>query len=342
MKNKGDVINGYKVIREITPVGNCVWSFARKDGKDYFIKCFLSPVYPEGGVGGPRVIEKKERQCREFEAVQRKILSLLKDRKSGNLISPVDFFRSGSRYYKITEKVDVSTMDVARIAKLPYDKKEIILRTVAFSLKTLHECSIVHADLKPDNILIKETVSGYYTAKLIDFDGSYFNGEPPSAETIQGDLVYFAPEVTRYIKEESLESKTHLSGQADIFSLGLIFCQYLTGGFPLSVSKENTAHEIANKGGALKIKRDAAAFVPTAVLDLIDRMLLAEPLARPDITTVFEVLKNPDKSKLIIAFAKKASSSEISPLTYEPPVSEEPAPIATGLLKGTLLKKSDK
>ena len=55
----------------------------------------------------------------------------------GNLIYTVDFFRSGTKYYKVTEKVDVSALTVKNIAMLPFEKKVLILKTVAHSLDIL-------------------------------------------------------------------------------------------------------------------------------------------------------------------------------------------------------------
>ena len=46
---------------------------------------------------------------------------------------------------------------------------------MAHSLRILHQSTYVHGDLKPDNILSKNT-TGDYTTKLIDFDNSYFAG----------------------------------------------------------------------------------------------------------------------------------------------------------------------
>ena len=75
----------------------------------------------------------------------------------------------------------------------------VLLKTVAHSLKILHDLQIVHSDLKPSNVLIKRTELGY-TTKLIDFDSSYMVGSPPPPEEIVGTMNYYSPELVRYIQ----------------------------------------------------------------------------------------------------------------------------------------------
>jgi hypothetical protein len=45
----GDVVNGYTILEDFRVVGAGLskWTFAAKDGREYFIKEFLSPTYPD-------------------------------------------------------------------------------------------------------------------------------------------------------------------------------------------------------------------------------------------------------------------------------------------------------
>ena len=78
----------------------------------------------------------------------------------------------------VTEKVDVAGLETADVAALGFPAQLVLLKTVAHSLKILHDLRIVHSDLKPANVMIKRTELGYMT-KLIDFDSSYLAGSPP-------------------------------------------------------------------------------------------------------------------------------------------------------------------
>jgi serine/threonine protein kinase len=84
---------------------------------------------------------------------------------------------TGAKYYKVTENVDVAGLHPRDIAALDFSSQLVLLKTVAHSLKILHDLHIVHSDLKPSNVLIKRTELGY-TTKLIDFDSSYLVGNP--------------------------------------------------------------------------------------------------------------------------------------------------------------------
>jgi serine/threonine protein kinase len=190
--SKGDVINGYTVLQDFRLVGQCQWSFAAKGGKDYFIKEFLEPIYPlPSAPGSEKTKAQQRKECEEFEKHHTAIMNALKGKsvEGDNLVITLDFFREGARYYKTTSKIDIAGLTVSDVAKLPPDKRILVLRTVTNSLQILHRENIVHGDLKPDNILIKKSTWGNYIAKLIDFDSSYFSTEP--AAEVVGDPVYY-------------------------------------------------------------------------------------------------------------------------------------------------------
>ncbi len=114
----------------------------------------------------------------------------------------------------------------------------------------------MHGDLKPDNILIKESVKGGYVAKLIDFDNSYISGSPPATAEIVGDPVYYSPELFRYVTGDKGTPASHLQLKSDIFALGLIYHEFLTGDLPLfDHGRFQYACEAANAGSKLSAPR---------------------------------------------------------------------------------------
>lgn len=295
----GDSINGYKITSEVKVGGNCTWAFANYAGKEYFIKEFLSPVFPlPESPGSEKTKQQKRKRCEEFEKHQNKIIKKVSDcvAEGGNLIFTRDFFRQKSKYYKVTEKVDISSISIDKIAKLPFENKILILKTSTHCVRTLHNLDIIHGDLKPDNLLIKE--NGFkgkknYIGKLIDFDDSYFSEQISSVrDNVSGDLAYYSPELQRYINEEPETNRTDIDLKSDIFALGIIFCQYLTGSFPKGVTKENTAATLVNSGDVITIKSDKD--IPRNVCDLINYMLLYDKDKRPDIKQIFNKLKTYD------------------------------------------------
>ena len=175
---------------------------------------------PHRGARPPK--QRKRARCAAFEAHHRGIQAALAPITSygGNLIATLDFFRDGAKYYKVTEKVDLAGLDPASVARLDFPVKLVLLKTVAHSLKILHDLDIVHSDLKPSNVLIKKTELGY-TTKLIDFDSSYIVGSPPPPDDIVGTMNYYSPELVRYI--QGTADGAELTEASDVFALGLIY-----------------------------------------------------------------------------------------------------------------------
>jgi serine/threonine protein kinase len=287
----GDVINGYTILEDFRVVGAGLskWTFAARDGREYFIKEFLSPTWPdEHAPGSAQTKMRKRQRCAAFERHHRRIQEALAavSGVGGNLIVTLDFFRWGAKYYKVTEKVEVSGLEPADVAALAFPDQLVLLKTVAHSLRILHDRGIVHGDLKPSNVLIKRTELGY-TTKLIDFDNAYLAGEPPPPEEIVGTMNYYSPELVGYIQETGTAA-AELTQQADIFALGLIYAEYLSGALPGFDAGSYQYAGVAVQGG--EVLRLPSGTLPAPVVELVDRMLLADPAARPGIADIHRTL----------------------------------------------------
>jgi eukaryotic-like serine/threonine-protein kinase len=296
----GDSLRGYLLLEDFRVVGAGLseWTFAERDGRTYFIKRFLSPTYPDDEApGSAKTKARKRARCAAFEAHHRGIQAAMAPLTSygGNLIATLDFFRHGAKYYKVTEKVDLAGLETADVARLGFPAQLVLLKTVAHSLKILHDLEIVHSDLKPSNVLIKRTELGY-TTKLIDFDSSYVVGDPPPPEEIVGTMNYYSPELVRYIQGGG--SAAELTQAADIFALGLIYCEYLTGALP-AFDPAYAGPAIAVLNGAML--RIPAGRAPAPIATLVERMLLADPRARPPVAEVHATLMGRRSEKPTVA-----------------------------------------
>jgi serine/threonine-protein kinase len=92
-----------------------------------------------------------------------------------------------------------------------------ILRECFAGLASLHREGIVHADLKPSNIMLKKTGN----AKVIDFGSAFFQDDLPHRQT-------WTP---RYAAVELLEGESH-SMASDLASLGYVLVEMLSGVTP--------------------------------------------------------------------------------------------------------------
>ena len=296
---KGEVINGYTILKDFVVAGGMSKvTFAEKGGKEYFIKEFLSPKYPlPDSPGSEKVKAQRRKACEAFEKHHRELNKKIGTKVSlgGNLVFAVDFFRSGTCYYKITEKIDTESLSCEEISHLPIDKILLIAKSVCHSVRILHDLNIVHGDLKPDNILIKKTSMGF-SGKLIDFDDSYFSGNPPTdRESLVGTPEYYSPEQAAYIMDEDEEiSGSTLTLKSDIFTLGIILSEYFTGKKPVLPSDCGSTWICIENDKPISYAKS----IPAGIKNLLDWMLRKNPNERPTINEVFDILKGIKPSEI--------------------------------------------
>lgn len=289
----GDQLNGYEIVTPPTNAGGGMsqWAFARKDGEEYFLKMFLAPKFPlDDGPGSPESKARKRAACIEFEQRHLQIAGRIDPSVpgGGNLVVAREFFRVESTYVKVMDKVEAAEMPPP--TALTGQQVLVILRSLAFSLRMLHEKQIVHGDLKPDNVMLQRAGTDLFTSKLIDFDEAYIVGNPPSPERIVGDPSYYSPELLRYIKNDERLPSDALTTASDMFSLGLLLHALLTGDQPLfDRSRCNYPAEALLQRLPLDISN-----APDALQPLIQRMLQLVPSERPSIDELVEFLASVD------------------------------------------------
>lgn len=292
---KDEIINGYRILKDFVVAGGMSKvTFAEKGGKEYFIKEFLSPKYPlPESPGSEKIKAQKRKACEIFEKHHRELNKKIGSKVSlgGNLVFAVDFFRNGTCYYKVTEKIDTTSLSCEEISLLPLEKVLLLAKSVCCSIRILHNLNIVHGDLKPDNILIKKTPLGF-SGKLIDFDDSYFSGNPPKdRESLVGTPEYYSPEQADYIMDEDEEiSGSTLTLKSDIFTLGIILCEYFTGKKPILTDGYSSTWSCVENCKPFTLAKS----IPNNIDGLIKRMLSLRPIDRPTINEVFNTLKSID------------------------------------------------
>jgi serine/threonine protein phosphatase PrpC/ribosomal protein L39E len=145
---------------------------------------------------------------------------------SAHVLKPRIQSRRRNYLYVVTEFFDGQTLSQWMIdnPKPSLEAVRGIVEQIANGLQAFHRLEMLHQDLRPDNIMIDKTG----TAKIIDFASTRVAGiadDTPSAlyDNILGTAQYAAPE---YFLGESG------SQRSDIFSLGVVAYQMLTGRLP--------------------------------------------------------------------------------------------------------------
>jgi len=208
----------------------------------------------------------------------------------------------------------------------------VLMKSVAHSLKILHDLRIVHSDLKPSNIMVKRTELGY-TSKLIDFDSSYIAGNPPPFEEIVGTINYYSPELLGYIQDVGVQP-AELGVASDIFALGLIYAEFLTGSVPpFDAARYHEPAVAVRNGETLQIPRTN---VMPVLADLVDAMLVGDSTRRPTIAQVHATLMG-------IRLPADDSPTAATGITTSPkkpatPTPARPATPPSGALRGKGLR----
>ncbi|MHC0430649.1 protein kinase domain-containing protein [Streptomyces sp. O3] len=313
---QGDVIAGYRLTTAPTNAngGKCIWAFAEKDGVAYFIKQFLEPKRPKDDARESPSLQARRQLAREFEQRHRTIMKRLRPDApgAGNLVLATDFFHEGSTYYKVTERIDTSSLEKPQA--LEPRQKMVLLKTLGSSLKQLHDIDVVHGDLKPLNVLVqKRDDAAFHTAKLIDFDDSYVAGNPPAPEDISGDSLYGAPEWHRYLRQDGSVGPGQLTVAVDVFALGLMTHLYLTGELPRHDAGFDSPAAAVNAGERLRLDPRLS----DEIEGLLRAMTHADPRRRPRMATYLKALSDPKVCALQhrrpgSTAAKKPSTEESS------------------------------
>jgi serine/threonine-protein kinase len=152
---------------------------------------------------------------------------------------------------------------------LPPLRAAEIARQVADALGVAHDMGIVHRDLKPDNIMLTKNRDGSDCAKVVDFGIAKAANNEAQKVTKTG-LVVGTPE---YMSPEQL-SGDKLDGRSDIYALGLVTFNMLTGKlpFPAETLQESMIMRLTDRPKQLAEMKSDVAW-PTELQTVIDRAL---------------------------------------------------------------------
>ncbi|MFN9785918.1 MAG: protein kinase domain-containing protein, partial [Planctomycetia bacterium] len=136
--------------------------------------------------------------------------------------------RSGPHWYLLMELVEGSSLrQLIESGEVEPRLALSIVGQVCDALQHAHERGVVHRDVKPENILVARDG----TAKILDFGLAKMVGQEPRAHTltlsgqVMGTLRYMAP--------EQYERPLEVDHRADIYSLGVVLYELLTGEVPM-------------------------------------------------------------------------------------------------------------
>jgi serine/threonine protein kinase len=174
-----------------------------------------------------------------------------------------------------------------------------LLLQVVSAVGSAHALGIVHRDLKPDNIFLQRGGDGRTVVKVLDFgiakvtavDGHTLHSLGlTSTGALLGTPMYMSP--------EQVFGETDLDHRADIWAIGIILYQCLTGVLPTAAPNLGQVFKIILTG-EFKSVRALAPDTPTDLAKVIHATLSRDRSARPsDLGGVLEALQRHSRTKV--------------------------------------------
>ena len=171
--------------------------------------------------------------------------------------------------------------------RFPVAKAVSIVARIAAALEVAHYHGVVHRDIKPDNILF----DGDGTPRLGDLGVARFNDDARHVESTAKGAIIGTP---AYMAPEQMMDAHSIDARADIYSLGVVLYEMLTGKRPYEGCSAMELMAKAVKGEPLPDVREANKAVPEAVARALALMVAPRPEDRP--RTVRDVVALLDRS----------------------------------------------
>ena len=164
----------------------------------------------------PSFLERFEREARVMAKLEH-----------DNIVRVYDFGRVGSLCYLVMEFVEGANLRQlgGRERLAPADALAIVPQ-ICDALQYAHDRGVVHRDVKPENILVD--VNG--RVKIADFGLAKLDGGRAAAIGLTGSQQVMG--TYHYMAPEQMERPLEVDHRADIYSLGVVFYELLTGHVP--------------------------------------------------------------------------------------------------------------
>ncbi len=202
-----------------------------------------------------------------------------------NIASIFDFGEtSDGVVYLAMEYVDGGSLAdlLAREALHPEVAADIVGQA-ADGLQAAHDMSMLHRDIKPDNIMLGRRADGTYLVKLVDFGIARTYGSAEQKVTRTG----FAVGTPQYMSPEQLAGEA-LDARSDQYSLALVAFFALTGkqAFPAESTKESLILRLTSRPQSLQDARVDIEW-PESLQEVFNKALSPEPGDRFDTVLAF-------------------------------------------------------
>ncbi len=249
----GSVLDKYEVLQKVGEGGMATVYRGRHTtlGRDVAIKI----LHPHLSAS----TRNRKRFAREARAIEHL--------KHPNILEIHDYSGTDAdECYIVTEYVTGDTLaeTMNRLGKMPSEPAAMIGHDLALALDFAHRNGVLHRDLKPDNVMIRDDG----TVKLMDFGIARFLDE--SQVTMTGALVgspaFMSPEQAR---------EGDLDARSDLFSLGTLLFFLVTGHLPFAGNNPSVILKNIIEGNRTSVS-ELAPMMSASFADIIERLLASD------------------------------------------------------------------
>jgi hypothetical protein len=203
---------------------------------------------------------------------------------------------------------------------MPLNRGVDILEQMGAALARAHDLGVVHRDLKSDNILLTQRGGRKDFVKILDFGLAALAHDPRLAPkgAVFGTPEYMSPEQAR---------GEQAGPQSDLYALGILFFEMLTGQLPFRASDRDTLLEMQRSAPAPKptsIKKDINPVGERIILKLLEK----DPRKRyRDGHHLLEELKALQRSLPSVSWDKESGGPAEAPQAPPPPPPPRTTPV---------------
>jgi len=234
-----------------------------------------------------------------------------------NIATLFSFLRQGEDFFMVMEFVRGETLDslIRRSGAMPCNRAIALFCQALEGIDHAHRMGIIHRDIKPANMMLTETG----TLKVMDFGIARVLGT--SRMTKQGNIVgtieYMSPEQVRGLETDA---------RSDIYSLGILLYEMLTGRVPFSSDSEYDLMRMQIEN-APEPPRVFSAQIPQSVEQAIMRALAKRAEARFQGSAEF-------RDALLSALRTAAAPTVVAPSVSPQPTHIGGSPVAAPPMPG--------